>query len=74
MFVLTGVDARRECCHLMILGYLLSRIEGHFGTPEKPLSDLGRVSYEAYWKSAILVYLQKQRNSKSITIESKINF
>lgn len=49
-------------------GYLLSKIEGQPGTPEKPLSDLGQVSYHAYWKAVILEYLDKQRDNQNICI------
>ncbi|XP_064627200.1 histone acetyltransferase KAT6A-like isoform X3 [Lineus longissimus] len=53
---------------LIDFSYLLSRIEGQTGSPEKPLSDLGRVSYQAYWKSIILEYLNKYQE-QSITIK-----
>jgi histone acetyltransferase MYST1 len=39
---------------LISLSYALSRAGGELGTPEKPLSDLGRVSYLKYWQWAVL--------------------
>lgn len=57
--VLTHTKALCFCLNLVFLGYLLTRQEGQAGSPEKPLSDLGRLSYLAYWKSVILEYLYK---------------
>ncbi|XP_050534084.1 histone acetyltransferase KAT6B isoform X1 [Daktulosphaira vitifoliae] len=53
---------------LIEFSYLLSRIEGQPGTPEKPLSDLGQVSYHAYWRSVILEYLNDHRDILTISI------
>ncbi|ESO10158.1 hypothetical protein HELRODRAFT_73049, partial [Helobdella robusta] len=39
---------------LIGFSYLLSKKEGVPGSPEKPLSDLGRLSYQAYWKDALV--------------------
>ncbi|PAA88413.1 hypothetical protein BOX15_Mlig000519g1 [Macrostomum lignano] len=43
---------------LISLSYELARVEGLVGGPEKPLSDLGKVTYRSYWEYAILDYIQ----------------
>ncbi|KAI8051278.1 acyl-CoA N-acyltransferase [Syncephalis plumigaleata] len=42
---------------LIDFSYLLSRKEGRPGSPEKPLSELGRFSYEAYWRDTLFEIL-----------------
>lgn len=51
---------------LIDFSYLLSKKENLPGTPEKPLSDLGKISYQSYWKYVIL---NRIRNKEMITVE-----
>ena len=44
---------------VLISKYFSLQVEKQPGTPEKPLSDLGRVSYHSYWKSVVLEYLAR---------------
>mgnify|MGYP001580934743 CR=1 FL=1 len=50
-------------------GYLLSKKEGRTGTPERPLSDLGLLSYRNYWTLIIFRYLAALPPDSCVTIE-----
>ncbi|PIA47946.1 hypothetical protein AQUCO_01400504v1 [Aquilegia coerulea] len=51
---------------LIEFSYELSKKEGKAGTPEKPLSDLGKVSYKGYWTSVLLKILKKKGSQISV--------
>lgn len=58
---------------LIDFSYLLSKKEKRVGTPEKPLSDLGLLSYRNYWTLAITKYLLSTEVTEQITLEDIAN-
>lgn len=49
---------------LINFSYELSVIENKTGTPERPLSDLGRVSYLSYWTQRLIDYFRTLDNEE----------
>ncbi|XP_023204753.1 histone acetyltransferase KAT7 isoform X4 [Xiphophorus maculatus] len=62
---------------LIDFSYLLSKVEEKVGSPERPLSDLGLISYRSYWKDVLLRYLNsfqgKEISIKEISQETAVN-
>ncbi|XP_012682593.1 histone acetyltransferase KAT7a isoform X3 [Clupea harengus] len=62
---------------LIDFSYLLSKVEEKVGSPERPLSDLGLISYRSYWKEVLLRYLNmfqgKEVSIKEISQETAVN-
>ncbi|KAL9643505.1 hypothetical protein ABK040_010119 [Willaertia magna] len=66
--ILTLPPHQRKGYGKILIGfsYELSRREGKEGTPERPLSDLGKLSYRSYWKNVLLDTLQQHKGNISI--------
>ncbi|XP_023813546.1 histone acetyltransferase KAT7 isoform X3 [Oryzias latipes] len=62
---------------LIDFSYLLSKVEEKVGSPERPLSDLGLISYRSYWKDVLLRYMNnfqgKEISIKEISQETAVN-
>ncbi|OTB03611.1 hypothetical protein M426DRAFT_321534 [Hypoxylon sp. CI-4A] len=51
------IHQRKGYGHLLIdFSYLLTKVEEKTGSPEKPLSDMGLVSYRNYWRLILCRY------------------
>ncbi|KAL5115906.1 Histone acetyltransferase [Pleosporales sp. CAS-2024a] len=53
--------------YLIDFSYLLTRVEKKTGSPEKPLSDMGLVSYRKYWRLVLCEELLHQKGPISIS-------
>ena len=55
----------------MLIGasYVLGKKEGRFGGPERPLSDLGRKGYIAYWAGEIVRFILNQPKQRAVSIK-----
>ncbi|CAG8638739.1 13012_t:CDS:2, partial [Acaulospora colombiana] len=61
------IHQRKGYGNLLIeFSYLLSKKENKTGSPEKPLSDLGLLSYRYYWRNVLFEELSQPMESLSI--------
>ncbi|KAH6573096.1 hypothetical protein BASA62_003130 [Batrachochytrium salamandrivorans] len=62
--------------HLIDFSYLLSKKEEKCGSPEKPLSELGALSYRYYWRStivsAILSHSEPEVSIQALSLKTRM--
>lgn len=59
---------------LISLSYYFSRLNNKIGSPEVPLSDLGRLSYKSYWTIVLLEVLVKSKCNVTLKDLSEITY
>jgi histone acetyltransferase SAS3 len=63
------IHQRKGYGNLLIdFSYLLTKVEKKTGSPEKPLSDMGLVSYRNYWRLVMCRYLLRSIDSADTAI------
>jgi histone acetyltransferase SAS3 len=68
------IHQRKGYGHLLIdFSYLLTRVEKKTGSPEKPLSDMGLVSYRNYWRLVLCYYLRDFKPGDKIPSPKEIS-
>ena len=55
-------------------GYLLTQREDKVGSPERPLSDLGLVSYRSYWREVILSHMLKLSSRSEFSVKGGLGY
>ncbi|KAK0704182.1 hypothetical protein B0T21DRAFT_342004 [Apiosordaria backusii] len=64
------IHQRKGYGNLLIdFSYLLTRVEQKTGSPEKPLSDMGLVSYRNYWRLIMCKYFVQHASEKGLSIK-----
>lgn len=58
---------------LIDFSYELTRREGKVGTPERPLSDLGQLSYRRHWTYSIIKHLRSCQSKSGTLLVSDIS-